>query len=135
MKSIILSSLCLTAVTLTAFPSISQAAPAACAAEKSSAISRKCRAELARTMGQDRVTSALRAELERSYPLTACGKIDAKEIKVQYRADEAVGAVLEVSSFIGCTSDEGVDGYTIGGEYFIDGGGYGFKSITLSTFE
>jgi hypothetical protein len=135
MKSKALVAVSAVVLTMCALPSISSAAPGDCAKEKSSRVSKQCRNELGRAMDSDYVSQAVRKSLEASYPLKACQAGSVNELEVKYTADDAVGPVLEVSAFVACESENEAVGYVLTGEYFIDGGGYRFKQITLSTAE
>ncbi len=132
MKFRILNVMYVVILAATSLPSMAWAAPGACANEKSSLVSNECREELVRLMDQDKDSIAVRRALEESHPLVNC-RAHSQEIK--FVNDEAVGPTLELSSFIACDAETGADGYIISGQYFIEGGGYLFKQLTLSTAE
>lgn len=113
----------------------SYAASGDCAKETSERISEKCRLELAQAMRKDKDSRAVRRALERSYPLTKCQMQTPAQQKIAFVKDEATGSRFEISSFVGCYQKDDVDGYTVTGEYFIEGGNYRFRGISLSSAE
>jgi hypothetical protein len=106
-----------------------------CAGEESADISQKCKLEIVRAMSQDQPSLAVRTALEKAFPLSFCREQDADKLEITYSNDEAVGPILEATTFVGCESDNGEDGYFLTGEYYLDGESYRFKQIKLSTFE
>jgi len=90
---------------------------------------------LAHAIANDKDARAVRRALEGSYPLAKCQALSPRELEVEYVADEAVGPTLSVSAAYACQSQDDVDGYVIKGEYLLEGEGFRFRQLTLTSAE
>jgi hypothetical protein len=114
---------------------VAHASMSKCPTTQVSKISAECRAEVLAAIQNDKTAKVIRDTLEKNYELKSC-KMSPDKANWKYVPAEAVGAYLEISTFISCDGP-GYDGYSLGGKYYLDDNApsFVFLSLQVSEFE